>query len=195
MTFWAFDRCPSLNIDRDIAVQRFGLFLDMMVSSMKQSTIVCKGVFTIQWYICTLSLTMISLFVLQLSWKLWFFHLKKNIEKQLWGHSVTSSMTSSPCKYFFLHYLIWSFHLWCQIEAVFNIVTFSKWPPFWGGDEIVIGSDTGIWTCYKDYHEHLWHGQYLIDALTQIRSELLQFKIWLIWGPYDFINEAIHDRL
>ena len=50
----------------DIAVQRYDLFWDLMTSSVKQSTIVCKGVLTIQWYICTLSLKVISLFVLQL---------------------------------------------------------------------------------------------------------------------------------
>ena len=48
---------------------------------------------------------------------------------------MTSSMTSSLWKYFFLHNLGWSFHCWCQIEAVFYIWTFSKWPQCWGCEE------------------------------------------------------------
>ena len=73
MTFWALDRCSSSNINRAIAFQSFHLFWDPMTSSMKHSMIVCKGVFTIQWCISTLSLKVISLFVLQLSWKCYFF--------------------------------------------------------------------------------------------------------------------------
>ena len=34
-------------------------------------------------------------------------------------------------KNFFGHNLGRSFHIWGQIEAVFNISKFSKWPPFW----------------------------------------------------------------
>ena len=53
-----------------------------------------------------------------------------NIEGRLWGHPVTSSKTSSSCKYFFC--IIWDdiSHIWGQIEAVFHISKFSKWPPF-----------------------------------------------------------------
>ena len=48
-----------------------------------------------------------------------------NIEGRLWGHPVTSSMTSSSWKYFFC--IIWDdiFHIWGQIEAVFHISKFS----------------------------------------------------------------------
>ena len=128
-----------------------------MTSSTKHSKIACKRIFTIQWYI-------------------W------NIEKRLWGHSVTSSMTSSLWKYFFLHNLGWSFHCWCQIEAVFYIWTFSKWPPFWGRKEFFTWSDTGIWICYNDSHEHLWHFELFIDALAQILTELLEFKVLTYFG-------------
>ena len=105
-----------------------------------------------------------------------FFHLQRNIVT-LWRHSVTSSITSSPWKYFFLQNLRWSFYFSCQFEAVCNILTFSKWPPFWGFDEIFTTSDTGIWICYKDSHEHLWHFELLIGALAQILTDLFHFKI------------------
>ena len=64
------------------------------------------------------------------------FHLYRIIEGRLWGHPVTSSMTSSSWKYFFLHNLGRSFHIWGQIEAVFNISKFSKWPLFWARDKL-----------------------------------------------------------
>ena len=85
-------------------------------------------------------------------------------------------------KIFFLHNLGWSFHSWCQIEAVFYIWTFSKWPPFWGCEEFFTWSDTGIWICYNDSHEHLWHFELLVDALTQILTELLEFKVLTYFG-------------
>ena len=38
-------------------------------------------------------------------------------------------------KILFLHNLGRSSHICGQIEAVFNILTFSKWPPFWARDK------------------------------------------------------------
>ena len=71
--------------------------------------------------------------------QLWYLHLltrhcpynllpepsspKHEYRGKLWGQPMTSSMTSSPWKYFFLHYLGRSFHMWCQMEAVFTL-----WP-------------------------------------------------------------------
>ena len=130
----------------------------------------------------TLSLKMISLFVLQLSWKLWFFHSYRKIDKRLWGHSVTSSITSSPWKYFFLHNFGRSFNIWCQIEAVFNILTFSNGRHFELATKYFTGSDTGIWIYYNDSPEHLWHFKLLIDALAQILTEILQFKVLTYFG-------------
>ena len=39
-------------------------------------------------------------------------------------------------KILFLHNLGRSFHIWGQIEAVFNISKFSKWPLFWARDKL-----------------------------------------------------------
>ena len=39
-------------------------------------------------------------------------------------------------KILFWHNLGRYFHIWGQIEAVFNISKFSKWPPFWARDKL-----------------------------------------------------------
>ena len=41
-------------------------------------------------------------------------------------------------KILFLHNLGRSFHIWGQIEAVFNISKFSKWQPFWARDKLFL---------------------------------------------------------
>ena len=161
-----------------MAVQSFDFFWDLMTSSFSQSIIVYKGVFTIPCYICTLSLKMISLFVLQLSWKLYFFHLKRNIERLIWGHSVTTSITSSPWNIFSC--IIWD-------DLFTSVVNLKLCVIFWhfqNGRHFEVatkfffsGSDTGIWICYKDSHGHLWHFELLIDALAQILTEPLHFKV------------------
>ena len=62
---------------------------------------------------------------------------KHEYRGKLKGHTVTSSMMSSPWKIFFG--IIWDFfHVWGQIEAVFNISKFSKWPPFWVRDKLFL---------------------------------------------------------
>ena len=94
-------------------------------------------------------------------------------------------------KIFFLHNLGWSFHFWCQIEAVFNILTFVNWPSFWGRDKNVYRNDTGIWICYKDSHEHLWYFELLVDVLAQILTWLLQFEVltyFKLWWRHQWCN-------
>ena len=41
-------------------------------------------------------------------------------------------------KILFLHNLGRSFHIWGQIEAVFNISKFSKWPLFWARNKLFL---------------------------------------------------------
>ena len=137
---------------------------------------------------------MITLFVLQLSRKMLFFSYTKEYRE---------TILMSPCDVIndvitmkiFFNDLGWSFHFWCQIEAVFNILSFSKWPTFWGRDILFTGSDTGIWICKKYNHERLWHFELLIASLAQILKELFQYKKWLILGPYGVTNEVIYDSL
>ena len=103
---------------------------------------------------------------------------------------MTSSKTSSSWKYFFWHNLGRSFHIWSQIEAVLNISKFLKWPPFWARQTFFTGSYTGNWIYQNDSHEHFRHFELLIDAVTQILTEIYDFKIWHILWPGDVINEV-----
>ena len=61
-------------------------------------------------------------------------------------------------------------------------LAFSKMAAIWGRKEFFTWSDTGIWICYKDSHEHLWYVELLIDALAPILTELLEFKILTYFG-------------
>ena len=85
-------------------------------------------------------------------------------------------------KIFFLHNLGWSFHCWCQIEAVFYIWTFQNGRHFEVAKIFFTWSDTGIWICYNDSREHLWPFELLVDALAQILTELLEFKVLTYFG-------------
>ena len=93
---------------------KFDLFCDLVTSSMTSCINIYIIVVIISWYICTGSLMMLSLLVFQLSWKMLLFHIQRNIEGRLWGHPVTSSMTSSSWKYFFG--IIWDDHFISEIK-------------------------------------------------------------------------------
>ena len=41
-------------------------------------------------------------------------------------------------KILFWHNLGRSFHIWGQIEAVFDIAKFLRWPPFWARDKLFL---------------------------------------------------------
>ena len=90
---------------------------------------------------------------------------KHEYRQQLSGHPVTSS----PWKILFWHNLGRSSHSWGQIEAVFNISKFSKWPAFWGRDKLFFtGSNTGSCIYEQDSHEHFRYFELLIDAVAEI---------------------------
>ena len=98
-------------------------------------------------------------------------NIERNFEATLWCHRWRHHH-----KKLFLHNLVRSFHIWGQIEAVFNISKFSKWPPFWARQTFFTGSYTGSWIYQKDSHEHLRHFELLIDAVIQILTEIYQFQ-------------------
>ena len=77
---------------------------------------------------------------------------------------------------FFWHNLGGSFHIGGQIEAVFNISKFSKWPPFCARQTFFTVSYIGSWIYQKDSHEHFRHFELLIDAITLILTEIYQFQ-------------------
>ena len=59
-------------------------------------------------------------------------NIEGNFEATMWRHRWRHHRE----KYFFWYNLGQSFHMWGQIEAVFNISKFSKWPPFWARDKL-----------------------------------------------------------
>ena len=104
-------------------------------------------------------------------------------------------MTSSPWKYFFLHNLGRSFHIWWQIEAALNGLNFPKWLPdwcqnnFWTSKHIQIMS--GSWKMHntKGYILSFWSTFYLKNWRS-----FDNFKIWPIFLPDDVINDVINTK-
>ena len=99
---------------------------------------------------------------------------------------------------FFWHNLGRSFHIWGQIEAVFNISKFSKWPLFWARDKLFAGSYTGSWIDLKDSHENFRHFELLIDALTQILTEIYHFQnltYFVTWWRHRWRHECVKHNL
>ena len=97
-------------------------------------------------------------------------------------------------KILFLAWFGISFYIWGQIEAVFNISKFSKWPLFWARDKLFTGSYTGSWIYQKDSHEHFRHFELLIDALAQILTEIYQFQnltYFVTWWRHQWRHEYV----
>ena len=117
-------------------------------------------------------------------------NIERNFEATLWRHP----WRHHHKKNFFWHNLGRSFHIWGQIEAVFSISKFSKWPPFWARDKLFTGSYTGSWIYQKYSHEHFRHFELLIDAVAQILTEIglyINFKIWPTLWSCDVINDVV----
>ena len=101
-------------------------------------------------------------------------------------------------KILFLHNLGRSFHIWGQIEGVSNISKFSKWPQFWALDKLFTGSYTGSRIYQKYSHEHFRHFELLIDAVTQISTEIYQFQIltyFVTWWRHRWSHECVKHNL
>ena len=104
-------------------------------------------------------------------------------------------MTSSPWKYFFLHNLGRSFHIWWQIEASLNGLNFPKLLPdwcqnnFWTRKDIKIMS--GSWKMHntKGYILSFWSTFYLKNWRS-----FGNFKIWPIFRPDDVINDVTNTK-
>ena len=97
-------------------------------------------------------------------------------------------------KILFWHNLGQSFHIWGQIEAVFNISKFSKWPLFWARDKLF----TGRWIDQKDSHEHFRHFELLIDALAQILTDIYHFQdltYFVTWWRHRWRHECVKHNL
>ena len=118
-------------------------------------------------------------------------HLQWNIEGRFWGYPVTSLKTSSSWT-IFCHNLERSFHIWGQMEVVFNNSKLSKWPPFWARDNIFLPEAIPE----VEYTRKIAIG--ISDILSfwstfQLKywRRCINLKIWPTLWPCDVINDVM----
>ena len=130
-----------------------------------------------------------------LSWKKFIFHLYINIEGYFWGLPAMPSMTSASWKYFFLHNLGRSCHIWCQIEAALNGLNFPKWLPVWCPNNFWARKDIKI--VYGSWKMHNTRGYILSFWSTFYPTNWRSYgnlKIWPILGPHHVIDGIINTK-
>ena len=119
----------------------------------------------------------------------------KGIGGRIWGHPVTSPMTWS-WKTTFLHNSGRCFRIWGQIEAVFNISKFSKWPPFWARVKLFLSE-------VIPEVEYTRKTAISISDILSFQSMLylkywrryINFKIWPTLWPGDITNDILNTQL
>ena len=117
---------------------------------------------------------MISLFVLQLSRKMLFFiHKGIDFEVTLWRHR----RRHHHGNIFFFHNLGDLSISDIKLQLCLILWHFQNDHHFGIAKKLFIESDSLKWICQKDSHENLWNFELFIDALAQILTELLQFKM------------------
>ena len=117
-------------------------------------------------------------------------NIERNFQATLWRHRWRHHH-----KKLFWHHLGRSFHIWGQIESVFNISKFSKWPPFWARQTFFKGSYTGT----EEYTRKIAMSisdifELLIDAVTQILTEIYQFQnctYFVTWWRHQWGREYL----
>ena len=103
-------------------------------------------------------------------------------------------------KILFMHNLGRSFHIWGQIEAVFSISKYSKWPPFSARDKLFYRKLYRK-KYQKESHEHFRHFELLIDTLAQILTEIYQFQnltylviLWRHQWRHECVKHNLHNQ-
>ena len=120
---------------------------------------------------------------------------RADFEATLWRHRWRHLHENT-----FLHNLGRLFHIWGQIEAVFNISKFSKCRNFELATNFFTESYTGSWIYQKDSHEHFRHFELFIDALAQILTEIYQFQnltyfviLWRHQWRHECVKHNFHN--
>ena len=126
------------------------------------------------------------------------FHSYRNIEGRLWGHPVTSSMTSSSWKYFFC--IIWDDLFISDVKLKLCLIfqNFQNGRYFELATNFFTGSYTGSWIDQKDSHEHFRHFELLIDALAQILTDIYHFQnltYFVTWWRHRWRHECVKHNL
>ena len=131
-----------------------------------------------------------------------------NIEGWFCRHGVTSLVTSSPWKYFFLDYLLtivpYPMSNWGYLWKFLKSWKFQKCRNFEVLANFFVGSVTGNWVCYIDSQVHYLQFELLIDTVAQILTELWQFQnltyfltSWPNYLTFDLHNKWVssHDQV
>ena len=146
--------------------------------------------------------------------QLWYLHLltrhcpcnllpepnspKHEYREKLWGHPVTSSMTSSPLTTFFG--IIWDDLIISEVKLKLCLIykSFQIGRHFELATNFFTGSYTGSWIYHKDSHEHFRHLGLLIDAVAQILTEKYQFHnltYFVIWWRHQWRREYVFIQM
>ena len=198
--FGAFDRSSSSNIDRDISNWKFDLLCDLATSSMTSWICIYTKLVMISWYLHTWSLVMMSVLVFSYHEKCCYFIYKgiqrADFEAILWHHRWRHHYGN-----FFL----------AQFGTIFSYLR-SYWSCVWyfkifemaailsSRQTFFTGSYTGSWIYQSDSHKHFRNFELLIDALTQILTEIYQFEnltyfvtLWRHKWRHECVKHNLHN--
>ena len=149
--------------------------------------------------------------------QLWYLHLltrhcpcnllpepscsKHEYRGKLWGHPVTSSMTSSPRKNFFGTIRGDLFIYEVKLKLCLILQNFQNGRYFELATNFFTGSQTGSWIYQNDSHQYFRHFELLIDALAQILTETHQFKnltcfvtVWRHQWRHECVKHNLHNK-
>ena len=145
--------------------------------------------------------------------QLWYLHLltrhcpcnllpqptspKHEYRGKLWGHPVTSSMTSSPWKKFLG--IIWKDLFISEVKLKLCLIfqIFLNGQHFELATNFFTGSYTGSWIYQKDSHKHFRYFEHLIDAIAQILTEIYQFQnltYFVTWCSHQWCHEYVSKK-
>ena len=145
--FWAFVLCSSSNINWVMAISIFDLLFDLVTYLFDLRPWNTTNFCTESRYICGWKIVEICQIVHYLCVKMCWFHLNMNIEGWFCRRGVTSLVTSSAWKYFFLDYLHtivpYPMSNWGYLRKFLKSWNFQKWWNFEVLANIFVGSVTG----------------------------------------------------
>ena len=123
-----------------------------------------------------------------------------NIEGWFCRHDVTSLVSSSPWKYFFLDYLHtvvpYPMSNWGYLWKFLKSWNFQKWRNFEVLAKFFVGKVTVNLVCYIDSQVHYLHFELLIDAVAQILTEWWQFQIltYFLTSWPNYLTFDLHNK-
>ena len=123
-----------------------------------------------------------------------------NIEGWFCHHGVTSLVTSSAWKYFFLDYLHtivpYPMSNWGYLWKFIKFWNFQKWRNFKVLANFFVGGVTGNWVCNIDSQVHYLHFELLIDVLAQILTELWWFQnlTYFLTSWPNYLTFDLHNK-